>query len=351
MRLLLLLMSAMLIESACAPPSTDQGAAVLYVFRSDPPTFLKLGQTWQPVGEIPFALPDGCNLVTVHAAPRGSRLALELGCAFGPAVLYLDVKDGTVTQPVTDSDSHFLAWATDGQSMYLRADSINRPRIVRIDVDGDAAQVPISEFTYDLAPAPSGGEFLFAYSQGMGLGSALGLAQVNGKVMSQLSTDPLNYLALVRWSPDGEDLAFIRIPDSATPFTQGELWTMKADGSQARRLAQADAGHGFAPAWSPDGTTIAFVARENPDDRSADVSSDALVSNIRLVNLTDGSVESVTHLRQSRVEAPVWKPNAAIIVFDARVDDRMAVYVANMSDGSLQPIPIESICCAAWLRE
>ena len=56
-------------------------------------------------------------------------------------------------------------------------------------------------------------------------------------------------------------------------------------------------------------------------------------------------------LRGARVEAPVWKPDADVIAFGARLDDRMTVYVVDLIAGSLQPIPIESICCAAWLRE
>ena len=38
---------------------------------------------------------------------------------------------------------------------------------------------------------------------------------------------------------------------------------MNADGSQANKLAEADAGHGYAEALVPDGGRIAFVVREN----------------------------------------------------------------------------------------
>ena len=156
------------------------------------------------VREIPFSIPQGCDLGSVHAAPHGPRLAIELSCAFGPAVVWLDVGTGSVRQPITDSDSHFLAWAPDGQAIYLRIDSINRPHIVRLALTGEQDALPISELTYDLAPAPSGGDFLFAFSRGMGLGSEIWLARRNGGAVGQLATDPGNYLALARWSPDGQ---------------------------------------------------------------------------------------------------------------------------------------------------
>jgi Tol biopolymer transport system component len=53
------------------------------------------------------------------------------------------------------------------------------------------------------------------------------------------------------WSPDGERLAFIK-PDGRKPW----IWTIRADGSGARRLVSGtDINH---PVWSPNGREIAF---------------------------------------------------------------------------------------------
>ena len=289
-------MSALVTAAGCAPQANGAAESALFVYRFDPPAFLELDGARNPVREIPFSMPQGCDLSSVHAAPHGYALAIELSCAFGPAVVWLDAGTGSVRQPITDSDSHFLAWATDGRSIYLRIDSVNRPRIVRVALTGELETLPISDLTYDLAPAPSGREFLFAFSRGMGLGSEIWLADHNGVALEQLAMDPGNYLALARWSPDGQLVAFIKIPDSARPFTIGELWVMRADGTSARMLASADAGHGFAPAWSPDGSQIAFVVRGNPDDPSADISSEALVSNLSMVSPAGGEVGLLTNL-------------------------------------------------------
>ena len=177
-------------------------------------------------------------------------------------------ESATVTQPVTNSDSHFLAWTPDGKAAYLKVDSLGNARVVRAYTDGAQDIIPVTEFTYDLAPSSNQGEFTFTFSRGLGQGSELWLAKRDGNVVEQLYADPFNYISFARWSPDGSQIAFIKIPDSPTPFTVGELWVMNATGSNARKLADADAGHGYAANWSPDGKRIAFVARENPEDRT-----------------------------------------------------------------------------------
>jgi len=50
-------------------------------------------------------------------------------------------------------------------------------------------------------------------------------------------------------------------PDTEDQFSVGELWIMAPDGGDIHKLGFADAGHGFAPVWSPDGRRIAFVER------------------------------------------------------------------------------------------
>ena len=342
---------AIIAASACAPAPRVASGPRLYVFRHSPPALLELSRSLHAVRELPFSIPTGCALSSIHAARRGSRLAVELHCGFGSAVLLLDTDTGAVRQPITDSDSHFLSWTADGRALYMRVDSINRPRVVRIGADGSAEPVTISELTYDLAASPIADEFVFSFSRGMGLGSELWLAGGSGNPATQLILDPANYLSLARWSPDGTRLAFIKIPDSATPFTVGELWVMEPNGREPRRLASADAGHGFAAAWSPNGDRIAFVARENGDDHAADVDSSALVSNLQVVNLENGESASITNFRGGRVEAPMWHPDEDVIVFSARLNDRMAVYIADLIADTVKPIEIEGICCGTWLRE
>ncbi|MCL4529607.1 MAG: hypothetical protein M1282_09345 [Chloroflexi bacterium] len=325
--------------------------SAFYVFRLNPPALVELSPDNKPTHEIPISIPAGCSLDNLYPSPRGAYLAMELGCAFGQTVVWINTDNGDIRQAVTDSDSHFLAWTNDGQSVYLKVDSIGNPHIIRANINGKLDSVPIESLTYDLAPSPDDNSFTFTFSRGMGFGSEMWLAQGNGNPVRQIAADKNNIISFARWSPDGKQIAFIKIPDSATPFTVGELWVMSSDGSNARKLADADAGHGFPPAWSPDGTRIAFVARENTQDANADQNANALVSNIHVVNIESGKLIQLTHFDNAYVEAPSWSPDGKEIAFTAVLNDKMNVYLADAASGATQLTLTESACCPAWLRK
>lgn len=352
---------------SCSTTPTQPLQTSLLIYRFDPPAFLEFSENFQLTKEIPFSIPPNCGLYDTFPAPVGSFLLIELNCPTGQTVLFLNASSplstssASVSQPVTDSDSHFLAWTSDGKAAYLKIDSLSNPQIVRAYTDGTRDAIPITEFTYDLSARPDSRDFTFTFSRGLGQGSELYLAQRDGRVTQLLYADPYNYISFARFSPDGKQIAFIKTPDTQTPFTVGELWVIPATVTFAnktpstaltgRLLADADAGHGYAANWSPDGTKIAFVVRENPEDANADQSSDALISNVYTVDVANGTLNQVTHYDNARVETPFWSPDGNTLAFTVVLNGRMDVQVEDMAAGEIRSLIMEPACCPAWMRK
>ena len=115
------------------------------------------------------------------------------------------------------------------------------------------------------------------------------------------------------WSPDGTKIAFV----------SGGIHSMNADGSGDTQLA-AD---GTDPAWSPDGAKIAFVSQR---DGSAEIYS---------MN-ADGSGEIRLTSNSASDARPAWSPDGSKIVFDTDRDGNLGdgnfeIYAMN-ADGSGQ---------------
>jgi dipeptidyl aminopeptidase/acylaminoacyl peptidase len=351
MRFNLFAVHCLLFLLSCTPKPQSSAQTFLYVYRFDSPAFVAISEDLQAIPDIPFILPPDCSLFDVFSAPFGYSLLVELSSPSGQTILFLDTESGSVTQPVTDSDSHFLAWDGDGEFAYLKVDSLGETRVVRAYPGGRREDLKITGWTYDLSSRPRSNGFVFTFSEGLGYGSELHSARGGGRSSKLLYKYPYHYIAFARYSPDGSRIAFIKIPDTQTPFMVGEMWVMDADGSNPRRLAEADAGHGYAANWSPDGEWIAFVKRENPQEKSADQSPDSLISNIYLVNVENGELKQVTSFSDGRAETPHWSPDGTALAFNTVLDGRMEVQLADVPTGEIRPLTAESTCCPAWMRK
>ena len=297
--------------------------------------------------------------------------------------------DGTGRRSLYSTSDTFLSvlWSPDGRGVVVAADDL----IVLVPVAAGAQRVLARDVAGLTGPqwSPDGSRLAFARSGQLFTMSASGGGMV-------ALTDPLRagagpaaeFDSSPQWSPDGRSVAFIR---AVTMSPRGvierqEIWVVPAGGGAARQVTKPTDDRTFrtelawledrslvysralifnrrgvlsvrpdgtklsrlelgalAPAFSPDGRSIAFVVNANP---SVPVRGELFVmrsdgSNVRQLTRSDGQEGS-----------PSWSPDGSRIVFTRAVPNgnRSAVYTIRADGTGLRRLraPTAQYTGPAW---
>lgn len=218
----------------------------------------------QPAAPAVAPFPAGSWAAAPAPSPDGTRVAFVCMSSFGDPSICVASRNGTGRVIVATEVGRMKgdpAWNASGTRIaYTEIAPDGSARIRVMDADGSNDSV----LTAGMAgrqtgpawsPVLGGGEERIAFASGTDAAQRIYTMRADGTDVRAI-TSAGNVDSAPAWSPDGLTLAFQRI--SATVY--GDIWLVAADGTDERTLTFNLAGVQHSPAWSPDGRLLAFVS-------------------------------------------------------------------------------------------
>jgi TolB protein len=174
------------------------------------------------------------------------------------------------------------------------------------------AVVPMPAFAMPTPPisAVPAGRIVFASNRTANEQSDIFSSDIAGETVVNLTFDSAPDSSPA-WSPNGTQIAF------ASQRTQNwDVYLMQADGSNPRRLT-SDPAYDSDPAWSPDGTQIAFTSSRNGN------------LDLFVLTLADQTIQQLTD-DPAADYGPDWSPDGTTIAFTTWRDQQQEIYLLDM---------------------
>lgn len=280
-------------------------------------------------------------LLALHAesfawSPDGRRIAFSAPVEGHSEIFVVDYDGGNLRRLTTSyetthpegwvvmTESYDPTWSPDGQKITFARYEGGYRRIYVMNADG-SGQTPLTSNSSDFSPtwSPNGTSILFyrktdTFNEGLGkFNQDIYTVRADGSSQLRLTNNMVN--SSPAWSPDGTKIAFV----SLGPYDWGlerntqELYVAQADGSNPFKITDRGLVDDFD--WSPNGTRLTYTDK-----------GDVYVVNTNatgLSNLTDGGPFSWG------CASPAWSPGGAKLSFVCFNGSNRDVYSLN-SDGS-----------------
>ena len=224
-----------------------------------------------------------------------------------------------VRWPSSDRESR-IVYELDGELNILDVKTgKNTPIAIQVPDDGvnrRANRVSAAGLIEDADLSPKGERVLF---------SARGdifTAPVEHGPTRNLTRTPGAHDKAPAWSPDGSKVAFI-----SDASGEEEIWTVAQDGSSApEQLTTGGKAFRFDPRWSPDGKRIAFGDKDG---------------RLWVVTLADKKLQEITHSQEGEIRDYAWSPGSSYLAFSIshrRGNGFSATSIWSLDDNKLRQV-------------
>ena len=274
-------------------------------------------------------------------SPDGERIAFALS-----GDIYVMNVDGSGRTNLTDSpqEDSEPVWSPNGDliaflSLGLKDIDIH---VIRPDGTGHANLTGFPAFYFDLAWSPDGTKIAFATNRDVrqpvsseALESRLQegqppVPQQPGSELYVMNADGTEQTRLTfnqafdgnpAWSPDGTRIAY-----QSNRSSDQEIYVTNLDGTEQAQLT--DNTHpDVLPAWSPDGQYIAFVSKRPGVEFRSDLGGDW---NIFLIDPVGGVQSNITNTFGMSFTRPSWSPDSTYLVFEGQQGSFMGSGINNI---------------------
>jgi Tol biopolymer transport system component len=252
------------------------------------------------------------------------------------------------TDPAEDFDA---TWSPDGTKIAFRSHRDGNEEVYTMNADGTAQTNLTNNPTSDYSPAwsPDGTRIAFASDRENRSGNDVWIMNADGSDPRRLTTIP-GIQEYPTWSPDGGRIAFACTFGRLQPHGVGdfEICVVNADSTGLTKLTDGPGESGL-PAWSPDGSKIAFVTNRNgwptlPDYVPPGYDEDNFGDEeIYLMNADGSDPVNITNNPREDDMSPAWSRSGRVLF------SRYGCLMVMDADGSgLIQITSPELCASAF---